>query len=430
MKNFNFLKRVLWLLIPLLTLFNTSAWGLVASEVADTKATSITDGDKFIIATAKTSGYYLTSTVTSNWGVCTTTLGSATIYTAHGTGSSFYLTCDAGTLVPNNSGNFLAYNSGTTANLKLSGSGDILNKSSDTYKLRRNTGSPGGGRWYTGSTGTAMYLFKVTITPKKVTYNAGSGTCKSSDTELVGGEGLTLASASPSASCASAGWVFAGWKQTSAQTETTSIPTLIPGGSTYYPATDETLYAVYRLGAVYAIDFESTAGTYTDWTFSSITSQGTNGNVIPHGGTKIGLTANSNGNYASVKTKTKIAAPKAIKFYISKVSTNTTASTWQVYTSTDGSTWTSRKSQDAKSMNQGVWVEVSQDLSSYTNVYVKVEYGTSNAVRCIDDLILSCATYNSNPSCCTSLGSINGSILWTAYFIAHKPFCRACLAAL
>lgn len=33
-------------------------------------------------------------------------------------------------------------------------------------------------------------------------------------------------------------------------------------------------------------------------------------------------------------------------------------------------------------------------------------------------------------SCCTPLGSINGSFWWTAHFIARKPFCRACLAAL
>ena len=41
MKNFNFLKRVLWLLIPLLTLFNLSAWATdVDSNTSSFAATS------------------------------------------------------------------------------------------------------------------------------------------------------------------------------------------------------------------------------------------------------------------------------------------------------------------------------------------------------------------------------------------------------
>ncbi len=40
-------------------------------------------------------------------------------------------------------------------------------------------------------------------------------------------------------------------------------------------------------------------------------------------------------------------------------------------------------------------------------------------------------SYISNPACCDKPTALTkGSFLWTAYFIARKPFCRTCLAAL
>ena len=261
-----------------------------------------------------------------------------------------------------------------------------------------------------------FYVYKVTVDPHTVTYNAGSGSAKSSDTEASGGAGITLPSASPSAACSSAGWTFAGWKKTSAQSETTSIPTLYAAGSTYYPKADETLYAVYKLGDVYPIDFESTLGTYSDWTFNYIGAQ--QSTIAAHGGSYYGSTTiSSTSNYSTITTNSAIAAPKAIRFYVSKSTTNTTSSTWKVQTSANGSSWDDRASQAAATMGQGEWVEVTLDLSSYSNVYVRVQYGGSTAVRCIDDLMLSCATYNSNPSCApagtsvslTKAGQTNGS---------------------
>ena len=55
---------------------------------------------------------------------------------------------------------------------------------------------------------------------------------------------MTLPSASPSVACAAFGWTFAGWKDGSAEAETTKTPTLIAAGS-YTPSENKTFYAVF-----------------------------------------------------------------------------------------------------------------------------------------------------------------------------------------
>ena len=85
-------------------------------------------------------------------------------------------------------------------------------------------------------------LDRPTPDPKTVTFNAGSGSCATSSlTEPSAGDGVTL----PSASHACEGWEFAGWA-TAASGETTTAPTLYAASSNYTPATDITLYAVYK----------------------------------------------------------------------------------------------------------------------------------------------------------------------------------------
>lgn len=255
----------------------------------------------------------------------------------------------------------------------------------------------------TKPTSKTLWVKSVAITYSTekytVTYNAGSGTCgTASAKQTAPGTALTLPSATPNSNCIGEGWLFAGWKRTSAQTETTTVPTMYAAGASYVPEADETLYAVYRLGDYYSIDFESATSAYTDWTFSNATSA-ESGAIFPHGGSKYGTTGGKTSAY--IVTKNKIEEPQSIRFYISKTTTNTTATSWKVQTSENGSVWTDRKSQEAQSMGQGEWVEVTQDLSSYTNVYVRIYYdgGSSTAMRAIDDAVLSCATFNSNPDC-------------------------------
>ena len=190
---------------------------------------------------------------------------------------------------------------------------------------------------------------------------------------------------------------FVGWD---ADENCATEPTYAPGAE-YTLALDNKLYAVYATanpGTVtnYPIDFESEVADYTDWSFDNMTSKETDSGVSAHGGSYFGTTGGK--ATASVTTAAKIANPASITFYVSKKSTNTTASSWKVEVSADGTDWTQvGDAQSATSMSKGNWVEVVRDLSEYSDVYVRVSYGSNTAVRCIDDLVLSAqgpATYS------------------------------------
>jgi hypothetical protein len=135
----------------------------------------------------------------------------------------------------------------------------------------------------------------------------------------------------------------------------------------------------------YDIDFEANLiEAYTNWDFVNIASATTTINA--HGGTYYGNTGGK--TTASITTKEKVALPGTLTFYISKESTNTTASSWVAQVSSDGSSWTDVETFDAKAMDKGVWNECTADLSEYSNVYVRISYGSSSAIRAIDDISL------------------------------------------
>lgn len=137
------------------------------------------------------------------------------------------------------------------------------------------------------------------------------------------------------------------------------------------------------------IDFESATTVYSDWTFTNMTSLQT-GSITAHGGTNYGTTGGK--TTASISTNSLIANPKSITFYVSKQTTNTTTSNWKLQTSSDNSNWTDVKTQSATSMSKGTWVEVTQDLSNYSNVYIRIYYKGTTAVRNIDDVKLTYST--------------------------------------
>ena len=134
-----------------------------------------------------------------------------------------------------------------------------------------------------------------------------------------------------------------------------------------------------------SIDFENEVTFYTDWTFTNMTSQQT-GSITAHSGTYYGTTGGK--ETASIATKSKINQPTQITFYVSKQSTNTKASNWKIQVSSDNKTWDDVKTQSAASMDKGAWVEVTQDLSAHSDVYIRVYYTGTSAVRNIDDLVL------------------------------------------
>ena len=139
---------------------------------------------------------------------------------------------------------------------------------------------------------------------------------------------------------------------------------------------------------VATIDFENAASSYTFWNITNIVTQKTdeNGNVLPHGGSYFGNTDKK--ETGSITTKEKVVTPISLTCYVSKESNNTTASTWYIQVSSDGNNWTNVSSISASSMERGVWKELTADLSEYKNVFVRISYDGTQAVRDIDDVEL------------------------------------------
>ncbi len=161
--------------------------------------------------------------------------------------------------------------------------------------------------------------------------------------------------------------------------------------------------ATYTAGEAvtsYDIDFETNnLEAYVNWEFTNIGIKTTT--ITAHGGNYYGANINGGGSgvaTASIKTKQKFANPGILTFFISKESTNTTACYWKAQVSSDGSTWTDVETFDAKSMTKGIWNKCEADLSGYTNVYVQISYGSSTAIRAIDDISLEKASSVAKPS--------------------------------
>lgn len=174
----------------------------------------------------------------------------------------------------------------------------------------------------------------------------------------------------------------------------------------------------------YNIDFEYETESYVDWTFSNIVSKlsgtGSPNTIQAHGGSYYASTGGH--GTASITTESVIANPGTLTCYITKTTTNTTSSTWKIQVKTaEANNWIDVKSQSATSMTQGTWNEFTADLSNYSNVYVRVYYDGSTAVRNIDDLSLTMAS--TDPSITAANVDIaydaeNGSI---AYTIKNTP---------
>lgn len=132
------------------------------------------------------------------------------------------------------------------------------------------------------------------------------------------------------------------------------------------------------------IDFEAELATYVDWSFANIARNTT---IAAKAGSYYGKTTGTTSAYAA--TKGIIAKPKNVSFSISKEIKNTTSSNWKVQVSTNNKDWTDVKSVSATDMSKGVWKDYSVDLASYKDVYVRIYYTGTTAIRCIDEVVLS-----------------------------------------
>lgn len=108
----------------------------------------------------------------------------------------------------------------------------------------------------TGITANTTITVKFKAIPKyTVTFDLGISKNQPTLTEEEGGAGVTLP-AGPVPVCAE--WAFAGWAEAKVASETTAAPELFKAGTTYHPADNVTLYAVYK--RVEGADFDGTEG--------------------------------------------------------------------------------------------------------------------------------------------------------------------------
>ena len=175
-----------------------------------------------------------------------------------------------------------------------------------------------------------------------------------------------------------------------------------------------------------AINFEANKlSQYVDWTMNNIGIH-TSG-ITAHGGSAWGSNINSSGNgvtSASITTHNKIAYPGTFTCYISKESKNTTDSSWKIQVSNNGSDWTDVASKSAKEMAKGEWQNFAADLTAYTNVYVRLSYSGSDAIRAVDDITLTLRPVDpvdngDNTITLTTSDNMDG---WRAFYDASQDY--------
>ena len=167
------------------------------------------------------------------------------------------------------------------------------------------------------------------------------------------------------------------------------------------------LYAVAASAEELRIDFENDLTYYAEWDFVNIGRQEEEG--IAHGGRSYG-TNNKNTSY--ITTKSAIANPQNITFFISKrnKATTTTASFWYLQISADGNSWENVQTVSATAMAIGEWKEITQDLTAFENVYIRIHYNGANSVRPIDDILLTTSAHEKK----TAKPSLTPSDIYTS----------------
>ncbi|MCX8531529.1 T9SS type A sorting domain-containing protein [Chryseobacterium luquanense] len=172
--------------------------------------------------------------------------------------------------------------------------------------------------------------------------------------------------------------IFAGW---GTNANTTSAPQYL-GGSTYTTtAANVTLYAVYQLttgtpAVTYSYGFEDAD---TGWT-SGATKSSTEAKTGSFSG-------RINSNTVPTQFNNLVSSPTSISFSFLRTSTNTNTNI-QVEVSTNSTNWTTVATYPMNEFINGTWTEKTTSLSAYQNVYVRLLYNGTTAVRYLDDIKL------------------------------------------
>ncbi len=339
-----------------------------------------------------------------------------------------------------------AYTTATTATYDISAGGASVESGSLTTSSKTYTASSlnvtSGNIVITmkgSNSSKAMYLCGISVTYEDagggskytVSFNTGTGNPSQADiTEASGGAGITLP-AGPTPTCSGDGWSFAGWKETSAVTsETTVAPTLLSAGSTFHPTGNVTLYAVYKKGTL--------SNNYEKITTSAALTSGSN--YVIARGTTLALDASDyymddgDGYFGTTSISVSdntISNPSAdliweisgnntdgYSFYNANQNLYIGYSTTEHDLYADGTkhsdytiTYTSSnfyvKSKAESSYYFATW---SYSIGSGSAYFFEINNSSAYIVLYKQKGEL---TYFSNPTCCTQLGTINGSISLT-----------------
>ena len=221
-----------------------------------TSADSISTSKKYIVATGNTgTPTFLTDSATSSWGGYATTIGSATEWSITGTiADGFYLSSSAGNLSSLSSKNFSIIDSVPSNKQTVNASGELINKSSTSWKLRYNS-TNNGWRWYNSSTGDVGYLYEVASAAASLTYEANGGVGNKMSSTLI-----SNGKATPSA-CAytNPGKYFTGWN-----TEANGSGSSYNAGQEYSFGSATKLYAQWADATLTGISI-NTAPTSTSY---------------------------------------------------------------------------------------------------------------------------------------------------------------------
>ena len=254
--------------------------------------------------------------------------------------------------------------------------------------------------------------FGVTCTAKNpgktVNFDAGPGVSASSSlTEKCDGSGVTLPAVTASGVCK--GWTtFAGWATSAVSDSTTTSVTVYAAGSKYTPASDNmTLYAVYSkvkggAGLTSVVGGNMSSSLPSGWSKSGAGQYSGNGVKFDDEGDWILSPDFSSQNLTKVTVKFKAgnngSAGSVLRFEaIDKDGYEIT-----------GVDFSPTEAYDNQSTENSVVIDAGEKI--YT-IAVELTDRTSNVGMKYCEVFKSSSTtyYCSDPTCCTPLGSINGS---------------------
>ena len=421
-----------FLFLTLLTLSVGQMW-------ATDPSVSVTSGS---FSTSGTIGSIFPYTIVQNSGTNApyTTSGNLRMYwqsSGSGQGNKFTITVPDGYTI---TGVTITASSGYTPTVKynIDGGSDVTGTWSSTTMTISSISATSSFAFRNANTSntqlrpTNVTVYYTTATPAKaykVSFSTGDGNSPvAARTESSAGAGITLPSTSDlTPACSGDGWVLYGWTTAtygSASTTTAPTTTLVGlAGATYYPTDDITLHAVYKRA-------EGLAGT-TMWSenFTGLsanaqpTSPSANGSQVYNSAsvtytcqtsyTKIYAEANAGG------TSPEMLVPQSSRngyFRATGVPTGGETSFTLTYrTNQSGlgvATTTSGVTISAATGSNPYTRTITTNSSSISSFILTFSMSTSSNARLDDISVVANGTcyYWSAPTCCTKLGSINGSV--------------------